>query len=138
MSWTVDRISRGHFGLDGGAMFGIIPKPLWSRAYPCDDKNRIIMQTNCMLLRNNQKTVIVEAGCGNNFDQKFLDIYAMPKPQSWNEALKPFDITTRDVTDVILSHLHFDHAGGLAWKNERGELEAGVCQRHPPRAKSAT
>lgn len=106
----------GLFALDGGAMFGIVPKPLWEKAIPADQKNRIPMATNCMLLRGSQRNVIVETGNGWGFDERERDFYQMTGTIDWSEALKPFGLTANDISDVIVTHLHFDHACGLAKK----------------------
>lgn len=121
-SWKIDRISMGTFALDGGAMFGIIPKPLWEKGIPADGKNRIQMQTNCMLLRGNNRNVIVETGNGWGFDPKLQEFYDMQRQIDWDAALQPFGLKPSSITDVIVTHLHFDHACGLSRKLSDGSF----------------
>lgn len=111
--YTVVEIKTGTFGLDGGAMFGIIPKPLWERTNPADEKNRITLGARCLLLQSDNKNILVETGIGNGWDEKFEKIYRID--QSDNDlfnSLKEKGIEHEDITDVILTHLHFDHVGG--------------------------
>lgn len=126
MAWTIDRISMGTFALDGGAMFGIVPKPLWEKSLPADEKNRVPMATNCMLLQDGTKKVIVEVGCGWEFDEKEREFYKMSGNIRWTEALKPFNLTPTDITDVIVTHLHFDHASGLVQRDPKNN-ELTLC-----------
>lgn len=102
------------FGLDGGAMFGVVPKSLWERAYTQPDvRNRIPMAARILLLRNADRTVIVDTGNSPFMPSKLLDIYGMDFSQySLEQSLAQQGIRPEDVTDVILTHLHFDHAGG--------------------------
>jgi len=104
------------FLLDGGAMFGIIPKPLWERQISADEKNRIPMVTRCLLISGNQKNILVDTGIGDKLSDKLQDRYSVHPIVSQDEikAALPagFDISAADITDVVLTHLHFDHAGG--------------------------
>lgn len=111
--YTVEEIKTGTFALDGGAMFGIIPKPLWEKTNPPDEKNRIQLGARCLLLQSDSKKILLETGIGNGWDDKFNSIYKVN--QSENNlfiSLKEKGITPSDITDVILTHLHFDHVGG--------------------------
>ncbi len=106
--------------LDGGAMFGVIPKPLWTRMVTPDERNRIPVQTNCLLLERGGEIVVVEVGNGDKFGVKERDIYGM-EDRSILDALHEAGCRPEDVGTVIVTHLHFDHAGGLTRKARSGE-----------------
>jgi len=105
-------IESGSFGLDGGAMFGIIPKPLWQRTNLPDEANRVRLATRNLLLESDSKKIIIDTGMGNKWDDKARNIYAIDKSSSMNSALAQLGLKAEDITDVILTHLHFDHSGG--------------------------
>jgi glyoxylase-like metal-dependent hydrolase (beta-lactamase superfamily II) len=114
-------VPTGQFGLDGGAMFGTVPKVLWEKTNPSDDKNRIAMEARALLLRGNGKNILVDCGIGGDFMEKygpklgamFQDIYAVnDSGASLEKSLNKCGLSFADITDVILTHLHFDHAGG--------------------------
>ena len=108
--WTLLR--AGSFRLDGGTMFGIIPKALWAKAMPPDAANRITLQTNCLLLDDGSRKVLVEAGYGNKFDARNRAMYEME--DRWvADALRERGLEPADISAVVVTHLHFDHAGGL-------------------------
>lgn len=112
-NWKVDLVQTGHFMLDGGAMFGVVPKNLWQKPCPADTQNRIEMTMRTMVLRGNDRVVLVDTGMGHKDSQKFHDIFGVDfREYSIPAALASLDIAAGDVTDVILTHLHFDHAGG--------------------------
>lgn len=110
--WTLHTLETGHLWLDGGAMFGSVPRPLWSRTNPPDDKNRIRLAMRCLLLEGRGQRVLVDDGLGRKYDAKFRDIFRVEEELSLEGALGSRGLTPADVTDVILTHLHFDHAGG--------------------------
>lgn len=111
--YKIDEIKTGTFALDGGAMFGIIPKPLWEKTNPTDEKNRIQLGVRCLLLQSESKKILVETGIGNGWDEKFQKIYKVDQSQSdLQRSLKEKGIDPSEITDVILTHLHFDHVGG--------------------------
>lgn len=113
-------IRTGIFGLDGGAMFGTVPKVLWQKQHPTDESNRIEMQARVLLLKSKTHCVLIDTGMGSDFVEKhgpklgskFAEIFAVQGSSSLIDELKKNGIQTNDVTDVILTHLHFDHAGG--------------------------
>ena len=105
-------IESGFFGLDGGAMFGIIPKVLWQKTNPPDEVNRIKMSTRHLLVDGDSKKIIIDTGMGNKWDDKMKAIYAVDEKFSMNSALVQERLKPEDFTDVILTHLHFDHTGG--------------------------
>jgi glyoxylase-like metal-dependent hydrolase (beta-lactamase superfamily II) len=112
--YTLHAIESGRFGLDGGAMFGIVPKPLWASRIAPDDQNRIPLHTRCLLLEGDGRVVLVDTGVGDVFDgTKYADIYAIDDTApTLLDALDACGIGANDVTDVVLTHLHFDHCGG--------------------------
>jgi glyoxylase-like metal-dependent hydrolase (beta-lactamase superfamily II) len=106
-------IVTSEFRLDGGAMFGIIPKPLWERKAPPDDRNRIKMVTRSLLLVSDKKRILVDTGNGNKWQEKFREIYEIDTSvKNLDSSLARVGLSTDDITDVLCTHLHFDHAGG--------------------------
>lgn len=106
-------IETGRFKLDGGAMFGVVPKPLWQRTNPADDKNRIDMAMRCLLIEDDNRLILVDNGLGHKYNEKFAKIYAVDNEHSsLDRSLEALGYHRSDITDVILTHLHFDHCGG--------------------------
>lgn len=102
------------FRLDGGAMFGIIPKPLWNKVHPSDDQNRIDLALRLIIIREGEKVVLIDTGIGDHNPEKFnerFDVRTEMKPLE--KALKEINLSPDDITDLVLSHLHFDHIGGI-------------------------
>jgi len=120
MSWSWKLLRAGGFKLDGGAMFGLIPKPIWTRFVEPDEKNRIPLQQNCLLLEKDGKLVLIETGIGDKFPKKLRDIYCQ-EDRTVVDALREIDCDPKDISTVIVSHLHFDHAGGLTRWGADGE-----------------
>ena len=105
-------VSDGTFRLDGGAMFGTIPKVLWERTNPADDRNRILMGLNCLLIRTPTENILVDTGLGNAYNEKFAFLYGVDKSQAeLPRSLAAAGVQAADINKVILTHLHFDHAG---------------------------
>jgi glyoxylase-like metal-dependent hydrolase (beta-lactamase superfamily II) len=116
-------LSDGEFKLDGGAMFGIVPKPLWTRERAADERNRMTLACHCPLIRTGREVVLIDCGLGRKWNAKQRDIYAIdPRPQLIEE-LAAIGLKPSDVTILIHSHLHLDHAGWNTQLNSRGELE---------------
>lgn len=117
--YDVHLLETCRFGLDGGAMFGVVPKSLWERAYNlADTRNRIPMAAKVLLLVSSQRTVLVDTGNCPWMSEKLRDIYDIRFDEfSLEDSLGKHDLTTSDITDVILTHLHFDHVGGAALEN---------------------
>lgn len=120
--YTLHTIETGRFRLDGGAMFGIVPKPLWERRIQADDRNRIPLAMRCLLLEGEGRVILIDNGVGDKYDDKFRDIYDIDRESaSLHRSLEAAGFTAEDVTDVILTHLHFDHCGGTT-RRQDGEL----------------
>jgi glyoxylase-like metal-dependent hydrolase (beta-lactamase superfamily II) len=111
----------GHFRLDGGAMFGVVPKPLWERRAPADDRNRIRLSMRPLLVRGD-RTMIVDAGVGEKMDAKGVEIYAIDRTPTLSQSLAQHGLSESDVDVVLASHLHFDHAGGFTRRDSSGRL----------------
>jgi glyoxylase-like metal-dependent hydrolase (beta-lactamase superfamily II) len=123
--FTVETLEECRFGLDGGAMFGVVPRPLWSRSTVPDEANRIPMAARCLLLRRPGQVVLVDAGMGEKWSAREQEIYALQTtPGGLTAALAARGVRADDVTDVVVTHLHFDHAGGLTRCGEDGTVAA--------------
>jgi glyoxylase-like metal-dependent hydrolase (beta-lactamase superfamily II) len=105
-------IETGRFKLDGGAMFGVVPKVLWQRTNPADENNRIDMAARCLLIEDNNRLILIDTGIGTKSDSKFAANYAIDNRITLDISLEKLGFTRKDITDVILTHLHFDHCGG--------------------------
>ncbi len=115
-------LNSGYFALDGGAMFGIIPKPLWEKTNPTDTSNRIKLATRNLLLVAGKRKILVDTGMGEKWDEKSNSIYDIHQESfSIKSELKKLDLNESEITDVLLTHLHFDHTGGST-KLENGKL----------------
>jgi glyoxylase-like metal-dependent hydrolase (beta-lactamase superfamily II) len=112
--WEIHSVISGMFRLDGGAMFGVVPRNLWAKAAPPDDENRISMAMRNLVARRPGRTVVVDTGAGIGYGEKLDRIYAFESALPPAQGLKPLGLRPEDVTDVIITHLHFDHAGGAA------------------------
>ena len=126
-NWTAHLIQAGGQQLDGGAMFGIVPKPLWSRRLTPDDKNRIPMGMRTMLIEHEVGLIMVDCGAGNKEDDKFYNIYGIDPagPQGFSAVeagIKAAGHSVSDVKLVLNTHLHFDHAGGNTFKDASGKV----------------
>jgi glyoxylase-like metal-dependent hydrolase (beta-lactamase superfamily II) len=115
--WTLHTLEAGALWLDGGAMFGSVPKALWSRTNPPDERNRIHLAMRCLLLVGHGRRVLVDVGLGDKPDAKFRDIFRVEDAPALSDSLAAAGFAPGDVTDVLLTHLHFDHAGGATVRN---------------------
>jgi glyoxylase-like metal-dependent hydrolase (beta-lactamase superfamily II) len=124
-NYTLHTLELGSFGLDGGAMFGIVPKVLWQKENPADEQNRIDMRTRCLLLKDakNKRNILIDCGIGDKDDQKFRDRFKVA-PYALETELTRHGLTADDITDVIATHFHFDHMGGLTKLDSAGKLTA--------------
>ncbi|GAB5534271.1 MAG: MBL fold metallo-hydrolase [Rubricoccaceae bacterium] len=118
--YQIDLVHAGTLGLDGGAMFGIVPRPLWERHIPPDDANRIPLAMRCLLLRGHGRTILVDTGLGDKTDAKFDRIYAVDRTHTLLGSLAALGVAPADVTDVLFTHLHFDHGGGATRRSGDG------------------
>lgn len=111
--YEIHSLETGRFALDGGAMFGVVPKTIWNKKNPADELNRIEMALRIVLLKSHDKVILIDTGIGHKFGPKQHDMYAIDfESSNLKDSLKQHDLSFDDVTDVILTHLHFDHAGG--------------------------
>ena len=112
-------VMTGDYKLDGGAMFGVVPKILWSSSNPTDELNRISMTMRALLLSDGKRNILIDTGIGNKVSRKFAEMYAVDNSRyDIKKSLKNLGFDMEDITDVILTHLHFDHAGGATYYNE--------------------
>jgi len=117
-------IETGNFKLDGGAMFGVVPKVLWSKAYPCDENNLCNWSMRCMLVVDGDRKILIDNGIGEKQDEKWLKHYYLNGEATLEGSLAEAGFLPKDITDVILTHMHFDHCGGsVKWNNERTGYE---------------
>jgi glyoxylase-like metal-dependent hydrolase (beta-lactamase superfamily II) len=111
----------GYFRLDGGAMFGVVPKTLWEKRAPADDRNRITMAMRPLLIRG-ERLMIIDAGSGDKMDAKFADIYGFDRRESLDVTMAKAGVRAEDIEVVLASHLHFDHAGGFTARDASGAV----------------
>ena len=122
--YRIDTIETGYVSLDGGAMFGVVPKTLWSKSNPADELNRIILAMRLMLIRFDDKIIITDTGVGKKMNEKLSKIYNVDHTsRDLINSLKAKNVNPEDVTDVIVTHMHFDHIGGATWYDEKDELQ---------------
>ena len=105
-------ISDGSLWLDGGAMFGVVPKVLWEKKSPPDERNRIRLALNCLLIQTAEKNLLIDTGCGFNYTEKEIEIYRIEHKTDLLRELKRFDVPPEKIDFVINTHYHFDHCGG--------------------------
>lgn len=112
--YELHAVETGSFALDGGAMFGVVPKNLWSKTNPADDQNRIDMALRALLLTSDDKVILIDSGMGDKYDEKTRSIYKLDHSRfTLLDSLKKLGLSPENVTDVIQTHMHFDHCGGL-------------------------
>jgi glyoxylase-like metal-dependent hydrolase (beta-lactamase superfamily II) len=125
-SFKLHVIEAGMQRLDGGAMFGVVPKPLWNRRIPADDRNRIPLALRCLLVETPDALVLIDNGVGNKEDERFRDIYGVENagaPTRLEDGLRAAGFEPDDVDIMIDTHLHFDHAGGNTFRDEDGQIQ---------------
>jgi glyoxylase-like metal-dependent hydrolase (beta-lactamase superfamily II) len=115
------KIETGNFKLDGGAIFGVVPKLLWNKVYPADENNLCNFSMRCLLADTGERKILIDAGIGNKQDEKFFSYYYLNGEDSMHHSLQNSGYDVNDITDVLLTHLHFDHCGGAVEKDETGE-----------------
>lgn len=115
-------LSDGTFMLDGGSMFGIVPKVLWEKKETPDEKNRVVCGLNPLLVKTGNKNILVDTGIGDKGDKKFCEIYVINKDKNLIKSLSELNISPSEIDIVINTHLHFDHAGGNTMICESGKI----------------
>ena len=135
-SYTLHSIETGTFALDGGAMFGVVPRVLWERRLAPDERNRIPLHMRCLLLEGDGRLALIDDGMGHKYDTRFADLYAVDHTRHTLEgSLHALGFAPEDVTDVILTHLHFDHCGGSTSRDgDRLRLTFPNARHHVQRA----
>lgn len=117
-------IEAGNFKLDGGAMFGVVPKVLWNKTNPADANNQIDLAARCLLIEDGNRLILIDTGMGNKQSDKFFGFYNMWGDFNLEQSLKDKGFHKNDITDVFLTHLHFDHCGGaVSWNDSRTGYE---------------
>ncbi len=123
-SMQIYPIEAGNFKLDGGAMFGVVPKSLWSRTNPADHNNMIDIAARCMLIEEGNRLILIDTGMGDKQSEKFFGYYFPWGEHSLDASLKKAGFHRDDITDVFMTHLHFDHCGGsVQWNKDRTGYE---------------
>jgi len=117
-------IEAGNFKLDGGTMFGVVPKSLWSKTNPADSKNMIDIAARCLLIEDGDRLILIDSGMGDKQSDKFFGYYHQWGGHSLDNSLKTHGFHRDDITDVFMTHLHFDHCGGsVKWNKDRSGYE---------------
>lgn len=117
-------IEAGNFKLDGGGMFGVVPKTIWNKTNPADENNLIDIAARCLLIENGNRLILIDTGMGNKQSDKFFGYYSLWGNYSLDKSLKDAGFHRDDLTDVFMTHLHFDHCGGsVNWNKDRTSYE---------------
>lgn len=130
-TWAGDHMKLGEieifslvenrFKIDGGAMFGVVSKVIWEKLVHCDEKNRVDLDVNLLLVKTKDKNILIDTGIGDALTDRMRKIYGMEKKSNLSEGLAMFGVKPEDIDVVVLTHLHLDHAGGVVRFNEKGE-----------------
>lgn len=124
-------INAGHFKLDGGAMFGVIPKSLWNKTNPANSNNMIDIAARCLLIEDGNRLILLDTGMGNKQSDKFFGYYYLWGNDTIDSSLKKYGFHRDDITDVFMTHLHFDHCGGsIQWNKDRTGYEVVFKNAH--------
>jgi len=117
-------IETGNFKLDGGAMFGVVPKTLWSKTNPADENNLIDIAARCLLIEDGNRLILIDTGMGNKQNDKFFGYYSLWGDHNTDKSLAQYGFHRDDITDVFMTHLHFDHCGGsVQWNKDHTGYE---------------
>ncbi|WP_339919191.1 MBL fold metallo-hydrolase [uncultured Flavobacterium sp.] len=117
-------IETGNFKLDGGAMFGVVPKTIWSRTNPADANNLIDIAARCLLIEDGNRLILIDTGMGDKQSEKFFGYYSLWGSHSMDKSLAKHGFSRDDITDVFMTHLHFDHCGGsVQWNKDKTGYE---------------
>lgn len=120
--WRIDPLNGGWMSLDGGNIFGLVPKLVWGKLLPCDEKNRIRVPNRCLLARRGKETVLIDSGYGSKYPRLDRQAYAMEEGNPIFRALERLGVAPGDVRHLVMTHLHFDHAGGATVFDEKKRL----------------
>ncbi|MHA7844022.1 MAG: MBL fold metallo-hydrolase [Winogradskyella sp.] len=124
-------INAGNFKLDGGAMFGVVPKSLWQRTNPADSNNMIDIAARCLLIEDSDRLILIDTGMGNKQSEKFYGYYYLWGDDTLDKSLAKYGFHRDDITDVFMTHLHFDHCGGsIQWNKDRTGYEPAFKNAH--------
>jgi glyoxylase-like metal-dependent hydrolase (beta-lactamase superfamily II) len=124
-------INSGNFKLDGGAMFGVVPKSIWQRTNPADNNNMIDIAARCLLIEDGDRLILIDTGMGNKQSDKFFGYYFLYGDDSIDKSLASHGFHRDDITDVFMTHLHFDHCGGsVQWNKDRTGYEPAFKNAH--------
>lgn len=124
-------INSGNFKLDGGAMFGVVPKSIWHHSNPADANNMIDLTARCLLIEDNNRLVLIDTGMGSKQSSKFFGYYYLWGNNTLEKSLKQFGFHPNDITDVFMTHLHFDHCGGsIQWNADKTGYEPTFKNAH--------
>lgn len=116
-------IETGNLKLDGGAMFGVVPKTMWSKKYPADENNLINLAMRCLLVIDGDRKILIDNGIGEKQDEKFLKHFHLNGEDTLESSLAKLGLSKDDITDMVLTHLHFDHTGGsIEWNEDKTKL----------------
>jgi len=117
-------IESGNFKLDGGAMFGVVPKTIWNKTNPADANNLIDIAARCLLIEDGNRLILIDTGMGNKQSEKFFGYYSLWGSHSIDKSLSKYGFHRDDITDVFMTHLHFDHCGGsVQWNSDKTGYE---------------
>ena len=117
-------IESGNFKLDGGAMFGVVPKTIWNKTNPADENNLIDIAARCLLIEDGKRLILIDTGMGNKQSEKFFGYYSLWGTHSMDKSLAKYGFHRDDITDVFMTHLHFDHCGGsVQWNKDKTGYE---------------
>uniref|UniRef100_UPI0040492779 MBL fold metallo-hydrolase n=1 Tax=Gelidibacter sp. TaxID=2018083 RepID=UPI0040492779 len=124
-------IETGNFKLDGGAMFGVVPKSLWQKTNPADANNMIDIAARCLLIEDGNRLILIDTGMGNKQSDKFFGYYYLWGNHNIDDSLKAYGFHRDDITDVFMTHLHFDHCGGsVQWNKDKTGYEPAFKNAH--------
>ena len=135
---TLYPVETGNFKLDGGAMFGVVPKSIWNKTNPADANNMIDLSARCLLIEEGDRLILIDTGLGNKQSEKFFSYYYLWGDYTLESSLKSLGFHPDDITDVFMTHLHFDHCGGsVQWNKDRTRYEPAFknavfwsCEEH--------
>ena len=124
-------INTGNFKLDGGAMFGVVPKSLWQKTNPSDANNMIDISARSLLIEDGNRLILIDTGMGNKQSDKFFGYYYLYGDATLDGSLKKYGFHRDDITDVFMTHLHFDHCGGsIQWNHDKTRYEPVFKRKH--------